>query len=36
MKIESAEFEHGRVFFKQFDAERVKENQPWRIDDNCR
>ena len=24
MKIESSEFEHGRVYFKQFGAERVK------------
>ena len=24
MKIESSEFEHGRVYFKQFDAKRVK------------
>ena len=23
MKIESTEFEHGRVYFKQFGAERV-------------
>ena len=25
MKIESSEFEHGRVYFKQFDAERVNK-----------
>ena len=24
MNIESSEFEHGRVYFKQFGAERVK------------
>ena len=26
MNIESSEFEHGRVYFKQFGAERVKLN----------
>ena len=25
MKIVSSEFEHGRVYFKQFGAERVKQ-----------
>ena len=25
MKIESSEFEHERVYFKQFGAERVKQ-----------
>ena len=25
MKIETSEFEHGRVYFKQFGAERVKD-----------
>ena len=27
MKIESSEFEHGRVYFKQFGAERVNTNR---------
>ena len=27
MKIESSEFEHGRVYFKQFGAGRVNETQ---------
>ena len=31
MKIESSEFEHGRVFFKQFGAARV--NKPSHFED---
>ena len=30
MKIVSSEFEHGRVYFKQFRAERVKGRLLWK------
>ena len=32
MEMETPDFEHGRVFFKQFDAERVN---PFPYSDGC-